>query len=613
MGLGYLKFEIRTADGVLPIEGADITVSDLKGNVLLTTKSDANGDTDVFPFDAPDKALSLDEYATDMPYAEYNVEVIKDGFNKVNVYHVNIFDGEESILPVDMHPNSQGGRCPVREAVNNISLRGEVLPCPLNEESIYIPENTLRIENAFDRQTGSNAPGLRDVFIPEFIRVHLGVPTNAQARTVRVRFIDYIKNVASSEIYPTWPTAALTANIHAIVTFTLNRIFTEWYPSRGFNFDITNSTQFDQFFVYGRNIFESISRIVDNVFSTYARRFGFRNPFFTTYRAHACGANCLSQWGTVTLAGRGFTPLQMLRHYYTNDIELVTTDNIQAITESFPGTPLSIGSSGANVQRIQNFLNRIRINFPLIPRIENPNGFFSSDTDAAVRQFQRSFNLPITGVVDRATWNRITQIFVGVSRLAEIDSEGDRVTIGQNPPTTVLRQGSRGADVMELQFIINRLSAFYSDIPTLVKDGVFGPNTRDAVIAFQRRFGLTPDGVVGPITWNALYREYRNVANVYVPEQPPVPPDIITPYPGVHLREGTRGPSVMLMQNYLNALRDFYMPAGPPLLANGVFDSRTRAEVMAFQRYFSYIADGIIGPVTWNKISEMYALMNGQG
>jgi len=374
---------------------------------------------------------------------------------------------------------------------------------------------------------GGEAGGVREVFIPTYITVRLGAPTNNAARNVRVPFVEYIANVASSEIFPTWPVASLEANIHAIINFALNRLYTEWYRSRGFNFDITNTTQFDQFFVYGRNIFENLMEISARIFNTYVHRIGFANPHFTTYRANACGSGCLSQWGTVPLANQGFTPLQILRHFYGNDIQITRTDNVQDVRTTYPGTPLRLGSTGRYVQLMQQHLNRIRQNFPLIPPIAREDGIFGTDTQAAVREFQRINGLGVDGVIGPATWNRITQIWVGVTRLADLNSEGVRVGIGPNPPNVVLSNGSSGNDVRQLQWLLNYISQYYPVVTgDIAVDGRFGPRTETSVREFQRNFGLNPDGVVGALTWNRLYDVFRRIqANSPVPAPiPPVPP-----------------------------------------------------------------------------------------
>jgi peptidoglycan hydrolase-like protein with peptidoglycan-binding domain len=332
---------------------------------------------------------------------------------------------------------------------------------------------------------------LNEVVIPDFITVHLGTP-DQNARNVRVRFTDYLKNVASSEIYSTWPIAALIANVHVITTFALSRVYTEWYKSRGYSFDITNSTAYDQAFFENRNIFDNISGIVDNVFNQYVRRAGRKEPFFTSFcNGTTSTCNGLSQWGTVGLANQGMTPLQILRYYYPNDVEIVETSNIMSIPESYPGTTLKEGSSNDAVKKMQGYLNRIRANYPLIPSISNANGTFGLDTTKAVKTFQQIFGLTQDGVVGKNTWYKIVQIYVAITKLAALDSEGERIGIGLNPPTSVLKVGSKGADVVELQFLLNFIAQFFPSVLPVVQDGTFRETTRESVIGFQRQFELT--------------------------------------------------------------------------------------------------------------------------
>ena len=261
-------------------------------------------------------------------------------------------------------------------------------------------------------------------YIPENITVHLG-PPNSPAENVTVPFIDYVKNVASSEIFPTWPESALRANIYVIITYALNRIYTEWYRSRGFDFDITSSTQYDQAFVKDRDIFGNISDIVDEIFDSYVVRRGSIEPYFTQF-CNGTTVKCsgLSQWGTVDLANRGLTPYEILQYYYGDDIDIVMNAPVAGIEESFPGYPLRLGDSENNVKVIQTELNRISENYPAIPKISPVNGVFGTSTENAVRKFQEIFDLPATGVVDKATWYLIKRYYTAVKKLTELISEG---------------------------------------------------------------------------------------------------------------------------------------------------------------------------------------------
>ena len=261
-------------------------------------------------------------------------------------------------------------------------------------------------------------------YIPESITVHLG-PPDSPAQNVTVSFPDYIKNVASSEIYPSWPDAALRANIYAQISFALNRVYTEHYRAQGYPFDITSSTAYDQSFFYGRDIYENISQIVDEIFNSYLARQGFIEPLFAQYcdgdRVTCAG---LSQWGSLSLAREGYTPYEILTYYYGDDINIVTTDDVRGITESRPPVPLSLGTSGPYVEAIQRRLNRISTNYPAIPKIYPVNGVFDEDTEAAVRAFQEIFSLTPDGIVGDATWYRIQYIYNAVKRLSDLYSEG---------------------------------------------------------------------------------------------------------------------------------------------------------------------------------------------
>ena len=384
---------------------------------------------------------------------------------------------------------------------------------PMSESFRQAQENMTALMPETPNQEGNtdNSRILRQVVIPDLITVHLGTP-NAAASNVQVSFPDYVKNVASSEIYPTWPDASLRANIYAIITFALNRIFTEWYRSRGYQFDITNSTAYDQAFVYGRPIYDSVSEIVDEIFNQYVRRQGQVAPYFTSF-CNGTTVTCqgLSQWGTVSLANQGFAPLQILRSYYPSDVEIAETNIVTGALSSYPGTPLRVGSTGLDVQTIQTYLNRIRRNYPAIPAITDETGVFQDSTKAAVTKFQSIFNLTPDGIVGRSTWYKISSIYAGIAKLAELDSEGTSLGIGTVPPSSVLRQGSRGQDVITLQYLLDVISEYYPGIPAPTQDGVFGSGTRQSVIAFQRLMELTGDGMVGPLTWKSLYRTYQGI------------------------------------------------------------------------------------------------------
>ena len=356
-------------------------------------------------------------------------------------------------------------------------------------------------------------------YIPRTITVHTG-PANQWAENVTVSFPDYIKNVASSEIYPTWPEAALRANILAQISFALNRVYTEYYHSRGYDFDITGSTMNDQRFIKGRSTFENVDMLVDELFTTYIRRKGFVEPLSAKF-CNGTTVTCdgLSQWGSEKLAREGSSAMDILRRYYGDNIELVSNAPIQDIAYSYPGYPLQNGSSGNYVTVLQVIINRIAQNYPAIPRIYPVDGIFGPQTEAAVRQFQSVSNLTSDGIVGQATWYKLVYLYVAITNLSELVSEGQLYTEIQGPSTGVtLQEGSTGIAVSALQYFISIIGQFSTTIPVLQIDGIFGPQTRAAVEAAQTRFGLPVTGVVNRGTWQRLYDEYLGIANTVLAE-----------------------------------------------------------------------------------------------
>ncbi len=349
-------------------------------------------------------------------------------------------------------------------------------------------------------------------YVPQRITVHLGSPSS-NAANVTVSFSDYVKNVASSEIYPTWDESALRANILAIVSFALNRVYTEFYRSRGYDFDITNSTAIDQYFVNGRNYFDNISRLVDELFNDYLRRPGFVEPLAAKF-CNGTTVTCegLSQWGSQNLAQQGYNSTQILRSYYGN-VEIVPNAPVRGITSSYPGSPLQRGSSGPSVVTLQVALNRIAQNYPAIPKIANVDGIFGSRTESSVRAFQNIFNLSPDGIVGPATWNAVVRLYTAVTRLSELRSQGQQFYSISWAPPNALQVGSTGDKVRLLQYMLAILSSYIPYIPSLAVDGTFGPATRSAVLAAQRLFGLPETGVVDAITWDEIYDQYSGIEN----------------------------------------------------------------------------------------------------
>ena len=438
--------------------------------------------------------------------------------------------------------------------------------------------------------------------IPETITVHLGAP-GSNAANVVVPFPDYIKNVASSEIYPTWPESAIRANIYAQISFALNRIYTEWYRSRGYDFDITNNTQYDQKFIYGRDIFENISNIVDDIFNNYVVRQGYVEPLFTSY-CNGTTVTCpgLSQWGTVDLANQGMVPYEILQYYYGDNIDIVQNAPVGTNIESYPGAPLSIGASGNDVQILQTELNRIANNYPAIPKINPINGVFGPSTAEAVRIFQGIFGIPQTGVVDKSTWYRIKYIYTSVKNLAELGSEGLRLEDVALPYPRLLREGMRGNEVAVIQYYLRTVGTYNSFVPVIEVDGIFGPKTTEAVKAFQTYSGLTPDGIVGRNTWNALQEAYRGILNTLPPGYNENRAKL---YPGSLLSRGSTGQDVTDLQTYLSLIGRTYTNI-PEIPVTGYFGEQTENAVRAFQTAFGLEVTGTVGSSTWSAIANEY-------
>ena len=602
MQYGTLIVEVTVAQQALPIEGAAILVTNEDQTINLRLSSGANGKSPVIRIEAPDRELSLNPDNQTTPYAQVHVTVSKAGFADRTFRNVQIFAQEEALLQVDL-------------------LNADEELAPQFEEFIEIPEHALTRSMArscgcsrggccgFNESVAAGdaeesiAPYILDYpIIPKYVTVHLGRPTS-NAQNVTVTFKDYIKNVASSEIYPTWPEQSLRANIYCQISLCLNRVYTEWYRSRGYSFDITNSTAFDQYFVYGRDIFTSISKIVDDIFNEYIRKVNTVNPYYAEYcDGRQVWCKGLKHWGTVDQANKGLNAFEILQYYYGDDIELIDTSRIEGVTGSFPGLNLQRGVRSDSVAIIQNQLNRIAVNYPNIPPTYPIDGIFGEGTENAVRAFQRQFSLTADGIVGKATWYKISYIYVAVKKLAELSSEGVEDRLPGVYPGRALRQGDRNVYVQEIQFYLQKIALFTSRVPTVKIDSSFGASTRNAVVAFQRLAGLTPDGIVGRQTWDTLVRAYRETQSIVPPLSQKIPA-----YPGTSLRLGSRGENVSIMQMALNVINQGWGNSNQ-LVVDGIFGAATEAAVRAFQTRVGLTADGIIGRNTWGAISEQYSI-----
>ncbi len=593
MANGILRLRLITGSA-LPVNNATVRIKTAAGPLLYEERIPIGRDgvSEGFVLETPELSTSFQSGQSAFPYALYNIEVVSADFQTSYINGVQVFPDTEAILEVDMQPLP------------------EAFPPSQGPIYINIPPHALRLPDAPPpdlsilpppRPTGQihTSP-----YIPEFITVHLGVPNNTLARNVTVTFQDYIKNVASSEIYPTWPEESLRANILAQISLVLNRVYTEWYRSRGYDFDITNSTQYDQYFVEGRNFFESVSRIVDEIFNVYLRKPGREEPFYAEY-CNGTTSTCpgMSQWGTVDLARQGYDALQILEYYY-GDIEVVEDNVLIGQFESYPGSPMSLGSAGDPVREMQQQLNRIAVNYPRIPLVA-VDGVFGLSTQSAVSAFQEIFNLTPDGVVGKATWYAISRIYVAVKRLAELSSEGERENYAnQEYPGYVIRTGAQGSEVLEIQLYLSTIALYNNEVRDVEIDGVYGATTRDAVYSFQLAYGLSADGTVGPVTWYKLVDVYNGIKeNVDVPLIGSTLGSL--PYPGFDLRRGDSGEKVLYVQDILNAISRVFVDL-LPVEKDGVFGEDLENAVREFQELVGITPTGVIDVVTWNLLNDVF-------
>ena len=405
---GLLQVNVVSIVNNFPIQNANVRIT-YKGNPDSTVEqvsTNSSGQTEQVSLDAPPLELSLTP-GIEQPYSEYNLLVTAPGYKPVEISGTEVLPDATAIQPVAMEPDEDNQP---------------------TENPIVIPDHTLygnyppKIAESEIKPVGESGEiVLSRVVVPQTVVVHDGVPTDPTASNYYVPYRDYIKNVASSEIYATWPRSTITANVQAIMSFTLNRVYTEWYRNQGYDFTITSSTAFDHKWIYGRNIFDSISEVVDEIFDNYLSRPEVKQPILTQYcdgRKVTC-PNWMTQWGSCSLGERGYSPIEILRHFYGSDMYINTAEQISGIPASWPGYDLTIGASGQKVQQVQEQLDTIATVYSAIPRIA-VDGFYGPDTAAAVREFQNIFGLPQTGVIDFATWYKISHIYVGITRIAEL-------------------------------------------------------------------------------------------------------------------------------------------------------------------------------------------------
>ena len=411
MAQGYLQVDVVSDANSFPVQDADIVIARTEepDEIIEETRTNSSGQTENLPLDAPPVELSLSPEETERPYAEYTIRITAPGFEPFVVSGTEVLADVTAIQGIRLRPlsNASAGEQIETVTIPDHTLYGDYLPKIAESEIKPVIE------------TGEIV--LSRVVVPQTVVVHDGVPTNSSAANYYVPYRDYIKNVASSEIYATWPRSTIVANVLAIMSFTLNRVYTEWYRNQGYDFTITSSTAYDHKWIYGRNIFESISVVVDDIFDNYLSRPGVKQPILTQYcdgRKVRC-PGWLTQWGSCELGEAGYSPIEILRNFYGDDMYINTAEQISGIPASWPGYDLKIGATGDKVRQLQEQLDAISSVYTAIPDI-SPDGIYGPATAEAVRKFQSIFGLPQTGVVDFATWYKISHIYVGITRIAEL-------------------------------------------------------------------------------------------------------------------------------------------------------------------------------------------------
>ncbi len=492
MSTGYITVKVFTAEKAMPVPKAQIRIVDLRIALDQTIYTDSYGNAERIKVYAPDKATSLKPQDISLPYETYNVEIMKEGYIPTVINNVPVFAGETCLQPVSMIPQPEGQN--FANLVNNID----------------IPPNGLQLKT--ERRLVSQAAGtpqLKQVVIPEYIRVHLGEP-DSEEKTILVPFCEYVKNVASSEIYSTWPKESLIANILAIISFALNRIYTGYYTSQGKDFDITSMPDRDPYFVEGRNLYANICDLVDGICNKYIKRTGLEEPLLANY-CNGITNRCegISQWGSVTLANQGQSADDILKYYYGN-VQTETAKDIKGVEKKFPGI-LRVGDIGENVMALQKQLNQIGKTYGNIPPIPKENGNYDGPTHDAVIAFQKQFNLQPDGIVGEKTWYQIAFAYNNVKRLQNLSRMRREITVPSAAPGTALRAGSTGGEVRLLQYLLSAAGVFYNSVLPVDVTGTYDQSTEKAVRSFQKTFALPQTGVADKTTWNALLNVYKGI------------------------------------------------------------------------------------------------------
>ncbi|MDR1542590.1 MAG: peptidoglycan-binding protein [Clostridiales bacterium] len=592
MRLGYLTVVMRLANESLPAAEARVLIKDQFGAILYDLVADANGRTEQAALEIPDGIVSglhshrIGRFTAEVPPSPY--------FCSMTITGVEVYSEVASVLPIDLTPIFKDEPDKNHITVHIEQLHGCDWRPPQNADAIPI-----EMENALSR--------LADVQIPESVFVHLGRLQEADALNVRVGLESYLKNVAASEIYADWSEEALYANIYCHVSLLLSRVFSRWYRSRGYPFDITSDPASDQIYQPCRSIPDNISYIVDRVFNVYIRRLGMVEPCFPVLCGgdpDYCGSG-LSQWGSEYLGRAGHSPLDILMLYLSSDIEFAESTNFRLEIGNILKRLLKEGDSGRDVSLVQTYLNRLRINYPAIPEIENPNGFFDSKTLKSVKAFQSLFNLDADGIVGKTTWFQLTKIYSAAKRLEELENAKIKPNLDFSSQFEAPEENSENSAL--LRHMLDYASLFFKSVPSSEEAAYYGMPAQYQTASFQKTFGLPQTGKADAATLRMLYDQYRvlrEIASLDAASENAA--DELSEPPGEILSLGSTGERVLLLQQYLEGLSKRH-PSILVVYHNGTFGADTDRAVKVFQNLYGLTPNGIVDQKTWDRIESEYS------
>ncbi len=607
MQKGYLIFELKKDNGATPVDNAQIKITSIDGReVNKFLRVDENGITEKFEMYTKDFRLTYDKFNKEIPYSNVNAEVRFENDKIVYVDGIQVYSNITSVQEIKIDGRDNNFRSSKDKKGKN---KKEHIHFKNDNPCIFEDINKKDSKTEFEDKELNSMTNIKNLIIPEFITVHIG-DLNKCDEIITIPFIDYIKNVACSSIYPTWRDEAIRANVYSIVSFALNRVYSQWYRSKGYGFEITSSENRDQMYVKGRNLFRNICNIVDECFDNYINIEGYNQPILAKCVNENESKNTLSRWGSFDLAEKGFSASDILKKYYGEEINIREAQNIEGVLKKYEGTELSKGSSGYDVKIIQKELNEISKKYKGINIILDEDGIFGDNTEKAVKNFQSIFGLKVDGIVGKVTWNRISLIYSLIKKVFGYAEDIEEEQQGFRE----LKIGSKGNDVLNIQKSINYIFSEYKDLPKLKEDGYYGNETKKAVELFQQLFGLVVDGVVGKNTLDRIEYVKKNLrflksflklqldnnkSNNSMDENKRnygKLEDILIP-----LKKSDIGENVKILQRELNKLSNYYGFI-EKISEDGVFGNKTESSLINFQKKFSLRVDGVFGQESLNKL-----------